>query len=103
MVYMCVYGTRVLFSCWSSWLDTCVLIGVWLGEEQRTNTIETRVWKRLDRVFRFLLASPHSIVNTVGRTDVFSGGINEHAFPIILIEFEVTRISIWFLLMLRCF
>ena len=26
-----------------SWSDTYILIGVWLGEDQRTNTIKTQI------------------------------------------------------------
>ena len=42
-----------------------VLMGVWLGEDQRTNTISTHVYKRLDYAFKFdqLL---HPTVNTTG-------------------------------------
>ena len=29
------------------------LIGLWFGEDQRTNTIKTHALKRLDYVFRF--------------------------------------------------
>ena len=38
---------------------------MWLGEDQRTNTMKTHVWKRLDYVFKILLVSPHFIVNTL--------------------------------------
>ena len=41
------------------------LIGVWLGEDQRTNTLETHVLKRLDYGFHTLLTIPHTIVNTI--------------------------------------
>ena len=46
------------------------LIGVWLGGDQRTNTIKTHAQKRLDYINKFYLTTPHSIVNTSGRTHV---------------------------------
>ena len=44
-----------------SWLDTYYLIGICLGDGQRTNTIMTHVWKRLDYIFGFI---NNSIVNS---------------------------------------
>ena len=43
---------QVLFA-YFSWSDTYYLIGVWLDEDQRTNTIKTHVLKRLHYVLNF--------------------------------------------------
>ena len=67
-----------------SYSDNLYLIGVWLGEDPRTNSINIHVSKRLVYVFKILLATPHSIVNTIGRTYVLGEEINRHVFPIIV-------------------
>ena len=71
-----------------SWSSTCIwLIGVWLGEDLRTNTITTCVCvcrKVLDDVsiFQTIVLLWHSIVTTTERTYGFSKGINKHALLI---------------------
>jgi hypothetical protein len=46
------------------------LIGVKLGEDQRTNTI--KVYKISDCVFQTLLTNPHATMNTTEKTYVFN-------------------------------
>ena len=58
------------------------LTGVWFGEDQRANNMKTHVYDKLDYIFIFLLTIPHSKVNIIGSTYVFSLGINKHALPI---------------------
>lgn len=58
------------------------LIGVWVGVDQRTNTMTTCVQKRLDYVFKIFPTIPHSTVNTIGMTYAFNEGVNKHALPI---------------------
>ena len=47
------------------------LIGVWFGEDQRTKTTK-HMFKRDWLSLQILLSTPHSIVNTIGRTYVFN-------------------------------
>jgi hypothetical protein len=42
------------------------LLGVWLGMDQRTNTIHEHVLNRLDYVFSISLAIPHPVVSIIG-------------------------------------
>ena len=65
-----VEDVRVL-SGYFSFSDTYIyLVGVWLGGDQRTNTIKT--WfKEIGLRLKILSTTPLSIVNTIGRTDVF--------------------------------
>ena len=65
-----VEGVRVLSS-YFSFSDTYIyLVGVWLGGDQRMNTIKT-CFKEIGLRLKILSTTPHSIVNTIGRTDVF--------------------------------
>ena len=55
------------------------LIGMWLGEDQRTNTIKDTYLKEFGLRSQFVLTTPHSIVNTIERTYAFDQGITKHA------------------------
>jgi hypothetical protein len=57
---------------------------LWFDEDQRTNTIR-QMFKRLNYVFKFFTTNPY----LVGRTYVFSQGINKHALPIIKKEIPI--------------
>ena len=48
-----------------SWSDTYYLIGVWLDEDQRTNTIKTHVLKRLHYVLNFYELLHTQVGNTI--------------------------------------
>ena len=64
---------------------TVNLLGVWLGEDQRTNTINTTRCLKEIGVLRpqILSSTPHSIGNiTIGRTQLFSYKITKHALPL---------------------
>ena len=51
------------------------LIGVWLGEDQRTNTIKKNTCTKETIIcFELLLFVSHSIANTIGRTYIFNQG-----------------------------
>ena len=54
----------------TKWL--AFLIGMWFDEDQRANTIETHAKKRLGYVFIYKQTTQHLIMNTIGRTYVFS-------------------------------
>ena len=47
------------------------------------------------------IKTPYPIKNIIGRTYIFSSGINKHALPIMLTKFEKVQFSIRFLLMLH--
>jgi hypothetical protein len=63
------------------------LIGVWLGEDQRTNTMKTHVSKPLGCAFKFLPIAPDSIANIVV--------INNHGLPIIITTLGEVLFSAW--------
>jgi hypothetical protein len=48
------------------------LIGVWLGEDQITNTLKTHVLKKIGLRLQILSSTPYSLVNTIGRTYISS-------------------------------
>jgi hypothetical protein len=79
---MATYCMWMVFG-WYSLLDTYIWdFDVWLCIDQRTNTIKTHVQKIFDHFFK--LYTPHSTMNTIGRTYVFSFGINNHSLSNII-------------------
>lgn len=53
------------------WTPSMYLIGVWLGQDQKTNTVNTvTCLKEIGLLFQILLPTTHSIVNSIGRTYV---------------------------------
>ena len=76
------------------------LIGVWFGEDQRTNTIKPHVClQEIGLCLGILLTNLHSIMNTIGRTYVFSEEIDKHAFSITVSKSGEVSFSIQILLM----
>jgi hypothetical protein len=55
---------------------------IWFGEDHGANTIKDTCIKEIRLHPRILLTTLHSIVNTTGRTYVFSSSINKCALPI---------------------
>ena len=70
------------------------LIGVYFGKDKRTNFIKIHVQKRSDYILKFYLKTPCLVVNTIGRTYVFSERINKHGHLIILTKSMDVRFSI---------
>ena len=78
------------------------LICVWLGDNQRTSRhVFKRDWSHwtLSSSFIDCVLRTH-IVNTIGRTYIFSYGINEHALPIIITK---SRETLFVLMLHRSF
>ena len=72
---ICGYNFITLFE-----LDTWL----WLGEDQRTNIIETHVTKRYWFTSLNFLSYPHTIVNIIARSCVFRLAIIERPLPKII-------------------
>jgi hypothetical protein len=63
-----------------------IAIGVWVGEDKQ-QTHKAIFKKKIELTHCVLLSIPHSIVNTIGRTYIFSLLINNHVeLPIIITE-----------------
>ena len=60
------------------------LDGVWLGEDYKTNVIKAQVNLNRDwATSSNFINNPHSIMNTIRMTHVFSEGINKCALPML--------------------
>jgi hypothetical protein len=59
-----------------------ILIGVWFGEDERTNTLKTHVRMRLHCIFKFHhLVHTHYFVNTINMTYVCNSRVENYALP----------------------
>ena len=68
--------------------DTLYLIGVWLGEDWMTNTINTHDQKRLPYIFQYAEVFHTQQWSQSRRIYVFDLEINKHALPINLQNFH---------------
>lgn len=48
--------------------QTPILVGLWFGEDQKTNTLRKHMLKKDAICLQISLPTPHSVVNTIGRT-----------------------------------
>ena len=64
---------------WLLFLITYILIGVWLREGQNIKHLQDTCLKEVGIHHSILLTTPHSMVNTIGRTYVSSWRVNKLA------------------------
>ena len=76
----CFYH-HMRYACVMQWFLLLIrhlcLIGMWLGEDQRTNTIKDTCLIKVRLCFKILTTTPHLIMNAIGNTYIFNFKINK--------------------------